>query len=141
MKKACIVIALVLFSVVSILSFASAGSGAEKAAISAAHVWLKIIDEGRYGESWQEASAYFQGAVSRDNWQASLEGIRKPLGRLVSRRAIASKKMKELPGAPDAVYMVIKFRTSFEGKKSTLETVTFMLEKDGKWRAAGYFIQ
>ncbi len=141
MRKVYVMVVLLLMSVVFLCSRSSADSGADKTAISAAHAWLAVIDEGRYGESWQEASKYFQGVVSRDNWQASLEGVRKPLGRLVSRRAISSKRMRELPGAPDAQYIVIRFRTSFEDKKSALETVTFMLEKDGKWRAAGYFIR
>jgi len=118
-----------------------ADDGTEKAAISAAHSWLSVIDNGQYSKSWQEASAYFRGAISRDRWEASLTGVRKPLGKLVSRRAISSKRMKELPGAPDALYVVIRFRTSFEYKKSAVETVTFMMEKDGTWKAAGYFIQ
>ncbi len=118
-----------------------AGTGTDKAAISAAHSWLSVIDKGQYAKSWQEASAYFRGAISRDRWQASLTGVRKPLGRLVSRRAISSKRMRELPGAPDALYVVIRFRTSFEHKNSAIETVTFMMEKDGNWKAAGYYIR
>jgi hypothetical protein len=35
----------------------------------------------------------------------------------------------------------MQFNTSFEAKKSTIETVTFMLEKDGHWKAAGYYIK
>lgn len=118
-----------------------ADSGTDKAAISAAHSWLSVIDKGQYLKSWQGASAYFRGAISRDRWEASLTGVRKPLGRLVSRRAISSKRMRELPGAPDALYVVIRFRTSFENKNSAIETVTFMMEKDGIWKAAGYFIR
>jgi hypothetical protein len=118
-----------------------AAAGPEKAAISAAHTWLSLIDNGQYSKSWQEASAYFRGAISRSRWDASLDGVRKPLGALVSRRAISSKRMKELPGAPDGLYMVIRFRTSFEYKESAVETVTFTMEKDGAWKAAGYFIQ
>lgn len=37
-----------------------------------------------------------------------------------------------------------KFRgqdTSFENKKSAVELVTFVREKDGYWRAAGYYIK
>jgi hypothetical protein len=35
----------------------------------------------------------------------------------------------------------MQFNASFANKKSATETVTFMLEKDGQWRAAGYFIK
>jgi hypothetical protein len=128
-------------SIVTTFQCSWADARVEKAAISAAHTWLSVIDKGQYSNSWQEASAYFRGAISRDRWEASLTGVRKPLGRLVSRRAISSKRMRELPGAPDALYVVIRFRTSFEYKNSAVETVTFMMEKDGTWKAAGYFIR
>jgi hypothetical protein len=36
---------------------------------------------------------------------------------------------------------VIQFDTSFKNKKSAIETVTAMLDKDGKWRVSGYFIK
>jgi hypothetical protein len=49
--------------------------------------------------------------------------------------------MTELPGAPDGQYVVMQFETSFANKKSAIETVTFMLEKDGQWKSAGYFIK
>jgi hypothetical protein len=134
------VMVMLSLSLVNPFSCSWAASGPDKAALLAAHSWLSGIDKGRYAESWKEASGYFRGAVSRHKWVASLEGVRKPLGKLVSRRAISSRRMRELPGAPDGLYVVIRFRTSFEYKKSTIETVTFMLEKDGAWRAAGYYI-
>jgi hypothetical protein len=36
---------------------------------------------------------------------------------------------------------VVQFDTVFADKPSAVETVTFMLENDGQWRAAGYFIK
>ena len=46
-----------------------------------------------------------------------------------------------LPGAPDGKYVIIQFDTSFEHKKSTVETVTPMQEADGSWKVSGYFIK
>ena len=37
-----------------------------------------------------------------------------------------------LPGAPDGEYVVIQFETSFEKKKSSVETITPMKEKGGR---------
>jgi hypothetical protein len=51
------------------------------------------------------------------------------------------KMENTLPGAPDGKYWTIQFDTSFAAKAEAVETVTFMLEKDGSWRAAGYFIR
>ena len=53
-----------------------------------------------------------------------------------------SKKLHtSLPGAPDGQYVVIQFKSSFTNKKTTIETVTPMLDKDGKWRVSGYYIK
>jgi hypothetical protein len=46
-----------------------------------------------------------------------------------------------LPGAPDGDYVVIRFATSFEKKKSAIETVTPMRERNGTWRVSGYYIK
>jgi ribosomal protein S17E len=54
---------------------------------------------------------------------------------------LKSQESSSLPGAPDGKYVVMSFKTSFEHKKSAVETVTFMLDKNGKWSAAGYFIK
>lgn len=121
---------------------ASSGNAApEKEAVAVARGWLALVDSGRYAESWKAAATYFQNAVTEQNWETSLTGVRTPLGRLVRRRLIKSQEANSLPGAPDGQYLVMQFATAFENKKSAVETVTFMLEKDGKWRAAGYFIK
>jgi hypothetical protein len=49
--------------------------------------------------------------------------------------------MTSLAGAPDGEYVVIQYETSFENKKSSIETVTPMLDKDGKWRVSGYYVK
>ncbi len=119
---------------------ARAASGNENAALGAARVWLALIDAGRYADSWKKASAYLQGAVSGETWVASLDGIRKPLGKVHSRKVAKVKEARELPGAPDGTYMVMSFTSSFEKKKTATESVTFVFE-DGAWKAAGYFIK
>ena len=115
--------------------------GAEKAATSAAQTWLAAIDHGDYAQSWQNASAFFQNAVTEEKWKTSMEMVRKPLGDLVSRKLKSANATAELPGAPAGQYVVMQFETSFTNKKSAIETVTFMLEKDGQWKSCGYFIK
>ncbi len=110
-------------------------------AVSAAQKWLALIDGGNYSETWKEASAIFRSAVTEPGWENSMNTFRQPLGDLVSRKLKSAQPATELPGAPDGQYVVMQFETSFAGKKSTIETVTFMLEKDGQWRSAGYFIK
>lgn len=112
----------------------------EKVAVTAAEKWLGLVDEGKYAESWKEAAEYFRNAVKPEQWAESMQAIRKPLGKLVSRKMKGASYKTSLPGAPDGEYVIIHFETSFENKKSAIETVTPMMDKDGKWRVSGYFI-
>jgi len=123
------------------ISPAFADQAAEKAAAAAAPSWLSQIDAGNYSNSWRDASAYFKGAVSEKGWQDALAGARKPLGKLLSRKLSKAQSATSLPGAPDGNYVVMQFDASFANKKQAVETVTFMQEKDGKWKAAGYYIK
>jgi hypothetical protein len=69
-----------------------------------------------------------------------VQGVRAPLGALVSRKQRRITFETTLPGAPDGNYAVIVFDTSFQNKASAMEQLTVMADGE-KWRAAGYFIR
>ncbi len=114
---------------------------AEQAALDAATAWLGLVDEGRYQESWDEASELFKKIVTKEQWESSMKGIREPLGKIASRDLKSSQFVRELPGTPDGEYVMIQYQTSLEFKKSAAETVTPMLDRDGTWRVSGYYIK
>lgn len=118
-----------------------ADEASENVAARAAEQWLGLVDAGRYGASWDEAARLFRNAVKKDDWERSLKGVRSPLGKVVSRRAFSRRYTESLPGAPDGKYVVIQYETSFEHKKRAVETVTPMLDGDGRWRVSGYFVK
>ena len=113
----------------------------EKETVVLAERWLAGIDAGNYGQSWQDAAKFFQSAITEGAWVAALEGVRKPLGAVKSRKIRAVNKANSLPGAPDGEYFIIQFDTVFAAKAEAVETVTFKLEEDGVWKAAGYFVR
>ena len=119
----------------------SSNPEAEQAAVTAAKDWLLLVDAGNYSESWDEAAAFFKSAVPQEKWVEMAQGVRKPLGELKTRQVKSSRYKTSVPGAPDGEYVIIQFQTSFENKKSAIETVTPMLEKDGSWRVSGYYIK
>jgi len=116
-------------------------ANANQAAVRAAEHWLALIDGGNYPQSWQAAGMFFQAAVSAPSWTADMESFRQPLGHLLSRKLKSTQPATSLPDSPDGEYVVMQFDTSFASKKSAIETVTFVLEKDGQWKSAGYFIK
>jgi hypothetical protein len=115
--------------------------GPEKAATESANHWLSLVDGEDYAASWDAAAPLFKSAVSKDQWANMLQASRAPLGKLISRNIKSAVYKTSLPGAPDGQYVVIQFESSFEHKKSAIETVTPSLGDDGQWRASGYFIR
>ena len=112
-----------------------------EAAEVAALEWLAVVDEGGYAESWKSAAGLLKSAVTEDQFVQSLEAALGSFGAMRSRQSAQSSFHTELPGAPDGEYVVIQFNTSFENKKTAVETVTPMLEADGAWRVSGYFVK
>jgi len=132
---------LCLVGVVLFSTPAAADEAMEQKAVTAAKAWLALVDSGDYEKSWNTAAEYFQNAVAQQQWQQSLTAARKPLGKVVSRQLKSTQYTTSLPDAPDGQYVVIQYETSFEHKKSAVETITPMVNADGKWRVAGYYIK
>jgi len=131
-----------ILAVLTVMSYGiCAEQTPEEAALISSQKWLSLVDSGRYVESWDEASGFFKNAVSKQKWIESMEAFRKPLGKLISRKPRSKKHTTSLPGAPDGDYVIIQYETSFENKKSSIETITPMLDRDGTWRVSGYYIK
>jgi len=122
-------------------SLALANEAGEKKAMEASTYWLKLVDDNQYTKSWETAASLFKNAVSKEQWNQSLNAVRGPLGKVIKRTMKSKQYMTTLPGTPDGEYVVIQYDTSFENKVSAVETVTPMLDKDGKWRVSGYYIK
>lgn len=108
-------------------------------ASGAAEAWLHLVDQGRYGASWDEGAASFKAAIPRLRWETAAQEARASLGPVVKRKLRTSRHARNLPNAPEGEYVVIENDTRFEARLVT-ETVTLMKQPDGAWRVAGYFI-
>jgi hypothetical protein len=140
MKRIIVVGAVIVIVLLAGTSWAT-NTEKEEAAVIAAEKWLALVDTGKYSESWREAAEYFRNAVKQDQWEQSLQSVRMPLGKVISRKLKIKAYQTSLPGAPDGQYVIIQFETSFQNKKFAIETVTPMYDKDGQWRVSGYYIK
>jgi hypothetical protein len=113
----------------------------EELAQRSAEAWLALADAGKYAEMWDETASVFKQALTKEKWVNAMNRVRAPLGAMESRKLRGTKYTTHLPGAPDGEYVVIQYDTDFAKKKSAVETITPMLDKDGKWRVSGYFIK
>jgi hypothetical protein len=102
--------------------------------------WLDNVDAGGYGTSWDDAAAIFRKAVTRENWEKALAGVRAPLGVAGPRKMRSVIYAKNPPNAPEGEYVVIQYDTLF-AQRGAVETITPMKEPDGRWRVSGYFIK
>ena len=140
MKHRTVVLIFAILLTPSLLAFAQ--DNEKKAAAEAvADNWLKVVDSGAYAQSWEETASGFKAAVTRPQWEQAMRANRAPLGAVQSRKLLSATYATQLPGAPDGEYVVIQYDTSFEHKKTAVETVTPTMDKDGKWRVSGYYIK
>ena len=114
-------------------------AGDEAAASAAAQAWLQLVDAGRYAESWDRSAALLRSALTQAQWEQQLHAVRGSLGKQASRTSKSAASTTTMPGAPAGRYVVIQFATTF-AHKQVVETVTLMLEANGRWRVAGYFL-
>ncbi|MDO6602529.1 DUF4019 domain-containing protein [Arenibacter palladensis] len=124
----------------SVQSEATVSNELKQEVIQDAKGWLGLIYVQDYSQSWDNAASLFQRAVTKEQWTQQLSGIVPPLGEVISRDVISSEYHTTLPGAPDGEYIVIQFKTSFENKNESIETVTQMKDGD-QWKVSGYFIK
>ena len=110
-------------------------------AIKAAEEFLLLVDTSQYSQSWDLASSFFKSRVSKESWVKQISALRPAFGKVIDRHILGVQSVTELPGAPDGQYMVIQYNTSFEDKRKAVETITPMLDTDGKWHVSGYYIQ
>jgi hypothetical protein len=137
MKRALILAVICLLCAPLVLAQEQSTEPGQKGAES----WLTLVDNGDFSGSWEQSASIFKAAITKEQWQKALAGSRGQFGNLVSRKLKSATYTTNLPGAPDGDYVVIRYESSFENKKSAVETVTPMLDKDGQWHVSGYFIR
>ncbi len=121
--------------------FAQDVAAKRKAAEQSARSWLTLVDDGQYGQSWQQAASFFQSKIAKADWEHALQQVRAPLGAAGTRTLLGAMYQTELPNVPKGEYVVLQYKTAMAGGGAVIETITPMLDKDGKWRVSGYFIK
>ena len=121
----------------------------QRQALDAAERWLVPVDAQRYPDAWAMAAESFKASVGQQEFRDGIRNIRKDFGRVVARKSEKMAFVGEPPKPDDAsagikegMQVSILFDAKFSGKKKqATEEVTMVLEKDGLWRVAGYYIR
>ncbi len=110
-------------------------------AVMASEDFLLLVDTSQYAQSWDATSNFFKSQVPKEIWVKQLSSLSPAFGKVTNRQIVKAQQMTQLPGAPDGQYVVLQYDTTFENKRKAIETITPMLDKDGKWRVTGYYIK
>lgn len=106
-----------------------------------ARMWLGLIDDTKYQESWENAAPLFQTKKTQAEWIKTITAIRSPRGPMTARYIATAGTAKSLSGLPDGEYVVLQFYTTFAQKGLAMETVTLVKTSDAAWLIADYAIK
>lgn len=108
-----------------------------QAAFQASQDFVKLLDEGKYAESWDQSSDIFKLTIAKEDWVASMQKIRSPLGKETSREMQDIRIAVNPKGLPQGDYIVVIFETSFSNKPKAMELVTLRFV-EGTWKVLTY---
>ena len=131
----------------SILSAGCASHSAAKAerrahendARAAALDWLKLLDDGDYGEAFEWEAQDFRMSKTQRQFVRYMQGRRAPFGQTLSRSFVGAARLHKFVGVPEGDYQSIIFKTAFEKKSPTAERVILVKQEVG-WRVIDYRI-
>lgn len=104
----------------------------------------KLIDEGKAGDVYDQASNVAKQSISRDDFVSGVTKQRDNVGKLESRKLAAvthsvSKGDNKLPAGD---YINVAFATQFRSEKAPIrELVSYHYDGDKVWRVSGYTLQ
>lgn len=110
-------------------------------AIAAAEAFLKLLDEGKYAESWDTSAATFRKAVTRAQWQAAAGQVRSGVGKIQSRSVMTGADAPKAQSNAQGEFIVVKFIAKYSNLAAAIETVAPMKDVDGQYRVSGYFVR
>jgi len=119
--------------------YSDEGNPAENAAAQpAALAFLKMIDAGRYSDSYDLAGENMRGTFSRKEWAEMVSDGRKHVGALASRELIGVRYTPTVTDGPPGNYYIAFYHARYGGK-DWQERVVLLL-KDKAYRVEGYYI-
>jgi hypothetical protein len=115
------------------------GNPAEnQAARPQALAFLKVLDAGRYADSYNLAGETLRGAFTKKEWVEMVSGARKSVGALESRDLIGVRYTPTITDGPPGTYYLAFYHTRYGGK-DWQERVVLTL-KQSVFKVEGYYI-
>ncbi|HJS50770.1 MAG TPA: DUF4019 domain-containing protein [Pyrinomonadaceae bacterium] len=105
--------------------------------VKSAENWLVNWDATKCGESYSSLTSISKSAVTGQLWTEYCESVHKGLGKLKSRKLIATAYTSSLPTKPDHPGASLRYQSVFDNGP-VIEFVSLTREKDGTWTVSNY---
>jgi hypothetical protein len=106
----------------------------------AAEAWLKMVDQGSYGNSWEAGELPLRLTMTRKEWISSMQAMRKSMGRPIERKVADIRLAQNPKNLSRGNYMVFIFQTSFSSGHLAREILTLQQGSDNQWRELTYLL-
>lgn len=103
---------------------------------SQAETLLGMLDKGAYAEAYGHGSKLLTGAISAEDFAASLKQAGQAVGKRKSRKFAQASQHEQLNGVSGEFY-VFRYSSAYANLPQAAELLTLARE-DGKWKLAGY---
>lgn len=112
-----------------------------KSSQAAGEAWLKLVDQGNYGQSWDAGALTFELTITKQEWEKALTAMRQPLGSVMSRELLEQRIAENPKGLPKGSYMVLFYKTSFSNRPEANELLTLQQQNNGQWKVLTYHVR
>src|SRR5689334_5930601 len=112
----------------------------EKAAQEAAESWLRLIDAGKYAESWDELAEVAKANVTKESWEKLRNDGATPNGadEGKARKLTHAQSTSSLRSVKDKAGVMLSYRSRLDSHRSVTEIVELVQEEGRGWRVAFY---
>lgn len=102
--------------------------------------WIDLVDQAKYGQSWEQAGPTFRQKISQDKWIETLKQQAKHLGALKTRTLLNQQMMENPQGAPAGLYAFVAYKAEY-AKATYTEQVVLRQSSSGSWDVEGYWLR
>lgn len=122
-----------------LLTVPSLANNIETQALTAARIFVELVDDGNFQSAYWSGSPLLQLANTEQEWLDRTERSQKVLGKVISRELKMTRSITSSAYLPDDDYQVILFSTRTEDKAKAHETL-LLHQIDGTWQVCSYRI-
>jgi len=108
---------------------------------SQASNYLKLLDQKHYKKAWLTMSDLFQTLNEQAQWQSRQQIIRSAYGSLISRQFLRINYRQSYASSPDSSYVIIQYKSIFQNKADTNETVVLDCRNSSSCSVRDYILR